>query len=53
MESTAHPSNRCTESLAAKVRSVVIRRSGSRILAQMMQWTATTPVIRILSPADC
>lgn len=46
------PSNRATESLAAQVRSAVIWRSGSQILAQMVQWAATFMVIRILAPAD-
>ncbi len=55
MESTATPSNQAgesAESLAAKVRSAVIWRSGSQILAQIVQWAATFLVIRILSPAD-
>ena len=52
MESAATPSNQAAESLAAKVRSAVIWRSGSQILAQMVQWAATFLVIRILSPAD-
>jgi len=52
MESTATPSNQAAESLASKVRSAVIWRSGSQILAQMVQWAATFLVIRILSPAD-
>ncbi|MBS0479515.1 MAG: lipopolysaccharide biosynthesis protein [Proteobacteria bacterium] len=52
MESAATPSNQGAESLAAKVRSAVIWRSGSQILAQMVQWAATFLVIRILSPAD-
>lgn len=58
MESTAIPPNQSAESLSAadslsaKVRSAVIWRSGSQILAQMVQWGATFLVIRILSPAD-
>lgn len=55
MESTAIPPNQAAEapeSLSAKVRSAVIWRSGSQILAQMVQWAATFLVIRILSPAD-
>ncbi|MBN8808456.1 MAG: lipopolysaccharide biosynthesis protein [Sphingomonas sp.] len=52
MESTAAPSNQPAESLASRVRSAVIWRSGSQILAQIVQWAATFLVIRILSPAD-
>lgn len=40
------------ESLARQVRDAVIWRSGSQILAQLVQWAATFLVIRILSPAD-
>ena len=49
------PSNRSPdsrESFAAQVRNAVIWRSGSQILAQLVQWAATFLVIRILSPAD-
>lgn len=52
METAATPSNQSAESLTARVRSAVIWRSGSQILAQMVQWAATFLVIRILSPAD-
>lgn len=52
MESVATPSNRPTESLAEQVRSAVIWRSGSQILAQLVQWAATFLVIRILDPHD-
>lgn len=38
--------------LAAKVRSAVIWRSGSQIVAQAVQWAATFLVIRLLSPSD-
>lgn len=38
--------------LARQVRSAVIWRSGSQILAQLVQWASTFLVIRILSPAD-
>ncbi|MFM9829581.1 MAG: lipopolysaccharide biosynthesis protein [Sphingomonas sp.] len=41
-----------TESLHQQVRSAVIWRSGSQIIAQMVQWAATFLVIRILAPAD-
>jgi len=39
-------------SLAGQVRSALIWRSGSQIVAQMVQWCATFLVIRILAPAD-
>jgi len=52
MESAAAPVNRDSESLVAQVRSAVIWRSGSQILAQAVQWAATFLVIRILAPAD-
>ncbi len=44
--------NQAGESLADQVRSAVIWRSGSQIVAQLVQWAATFMVIRILSPAD-
>ena len=40
------------ESLGEQVRRAVIWRSGSQILAQLVQWGATFLVLRILSPAD-
>lgn len=43
---------RDSESFADKVRNAVIWRSGSQILAQLVQWAATFLVIRILAPAD-
>ncbi|OYY63239.1 lipopolysaccharide biosynthesis protein [Sphingomonas sp. 28-62-11] len=52
MESPATPLIRESESLADQVRSAVIWRSGSQIVAQMVQWGATFMVIRILAPAD-
>jgi O-antigen/teichoic acid export membrane protein len=52
MESATAPSNHAAESLAAQVRSAVIWRSGSQILAQSVQWAATFLVIRILDPHD-
>lgn len=39
-------------SLARQVRSALIWRSGSQIVAQLVQWSATFLVIRILAPAD-
>ena len=35
-----------------RVRSAVIWRSGSQILAQIITWTATLAVIRLLDPTD-
>lgn len=52
METTSNPPNHTAESLAGKVRSAVIWRSGSQILAQLVQWAATFLVIRILDPHD-
>ncbi|RDE04500.1 lipopolysaccharide biosynthesis protein [Sphingomonas aracearum] len=55
MESVAPPTNQApesAESLAGRIRSAVIWRSGSQILAQIVQWAATFLVIRILDPHD-
>ncbi|MES2755400.1 MAG: lipopolysaccharide biosynthesis protein [Pseudomonadota bacterium] len=41
-----------TESLGAQVRSAVIWRSGSQIVAQLVMWASTFLVIRILDPHD-
>ncbi|VVS96669.1 Lipopolysaccharide biosynthesis protein [Sphingomonas sp. EC-HK361] len=38
--------------LRAQIRRAVLWRSGSQIVAQIVQWTATFLVIRILAPAD-
>jgi O-antigen/teichoic acid export membrane protein len=38
--------------MAARVRSAVIWRSGSQIVAQLVTWTSTFFVIRLLDPAD-
>ncbi|MBC6435733.1 lipopolysaccharide biosynthesis protein, partial [Nostoc sp. HG1] len=40
------------ESLGAQVRAAILWRSGSHVVAQLVQWSATFLVIRILSPAD-
>ncbi len=40
------------DSFANQVRNAVIWRSGSQILAQLVQWSATFLVLRILSPSD-
>lgn len=52
MEQLADHSNHGAESMRNRVRRAVIWRSGSQIAAQMVQWTATFVVIRILTPAD-
>ena len=52
MAGAAETANRTGESLGEQVRRAVIWRSGSQILAQMVQWAATFLVIRILTPAD-
>ncbi|OYY91260.1 MAG: lipopolysaccharide biosynthesis protein [Sphingomonas sp. 28-66-16] len=52
MESIESALNRESESLGQQVRSAVIWRSGSQIVAQLVQWAATFLVIRILAPAD-
>jgi O-antigen/teichoic acid export membrane protein len=39
-------------SLAARVRSAVIWRSGSQIVAQLVTWSSTFFVIRMLNPSD-
>ncbi len=44
--------NRAESSLRDQVRSAVIWRSGSQIVGQLITWTSTFLVIRILSPAD-
>ena len=52
MEAAAKPTNHTPDSLSNQVRSAVIWRSGSQILAQLVQWAATFLVIRILDPHD-
>ena len=52
MESTTRNPNRAQEMLASQVRSAVLWRSGSQIVAQLVQWAATFLVIRMLAPAD-
>jgi O-antigen/teichoic acid export membrane protein len=49
---TAQPAADDGMSLGDRVRNAVIWRSGSQILAQLVQWAATFLVIRILAPAD-
>lgn len=52
MDVASCPPNQPSERFADTVRRAVIWRSGSQIVAQLVQWTATFLVIRILSPAD-
>lgn len=52
MEAIAPLPNRSADSLGNEVRNAVIWRSGSQILAQLVQWAATFLVIRILDPHD-
>ncbi|HVI98375.1 MAG TPA: lipopolysaccharide biosynthesis protein [Sphingomonas sp.] len=46
------PAIHAPESLGDQVRTAVIWRSGSQIVAQLVMWASTFLVIRILSPAD-
>src|SRR5687767_6994619 len=41
-----------SEQFAARVRSAVFWRSGSQIVAQLVMWTSTFLVIRLLEPSD-
>ena len=52
MDATPTPLASDSESFAQKVRRAILWRSGSQILAQIVQWAATFGVIRILTPAD-
>lgn len=52
MSSVASASNQPGERFGDIVRRAVIWRSGSQIVAQLVQWAATFLVLRILSPAD-
>jgi O-antigen/teichoic acid export membrane protein len=52
MERAAESTNQPTESFGSRVRDAVIWRSGSQIVAQLVQWAATFLVIRILDPRD-
>lgn len=49
---SATSSNQGGESLGGRVRRAVLWRSGSQLLAQLVQWAATFLVIRILDPHD-
>ena len=50
--STAAPAVASPESFAGRVRRAVLWRSLSQLAAQLVQWTVTFAVIRILSPRD-
>ncbi|MGN6277189.1 MAG: lipopolysaccharide biosynthesis protein [Sphingomonas sp.] len=52
MASALESTNQPAESLGNQVRSAVIWRSGSQILGQIIQWSATFTVIRLLPPRD-
>lgn len=41
-----------TEGLGAQVKGAILWRSGSQIVAQIIQWLATFLVIRLLDPSD-
>ncbi|MET0375960.1 MAG: lipopolysaccharide biosynthesis protein, partial [Rhizorhabdus sp.] len=41
-----------TDSFGARVRNAVLWRSGSQIVAQLVMWSATFFVIRLLAPSD-
>lgn len=48
----ANPARDRDSGLARTVRSAVLWRSGAQIVAQLVQWSATFLVIRILAPED-
>lgn len=52
MSAVASPPNRGSAGLIRQIRNAIVWRSGSQILSQLVQWTATFLVIRILSPSD-
>lgn len=52
MATASTPTNRADGRFGAAVRRAMIWRSGSQIVAQLLQWAATFLVIRILQPAD-
>lgn len=52
MSAALSPAPRLAESLGDQVRRAAVWRSGSQLIAQLLQWAATFGVIRILSPAD-
>ena len=52
MTSAMQPANPPAGSLRDQVRMAVLWRSGSQIVGQLITWTSTFLVIRILSPTD-
>ena len=41
-----------SQSIAARVRSAVLWRSGSQVITQVVSWASTLIVLRLLTPAD-
>ncbi|MCC2978166.1 lipopolysaccharide biosynthesis protein [Sphingomonas sp. PL-96] len=52
METPLQAPNQPSESLRRQVRSAILWRSGTQILGQLIAWTSTFVVIRLLSPSD-
>ena len=52
MDAALPPPTRVATTLANQIRQAVIWRSGSQIVAQLVQWAATFLVIRLLHRAD-
>ena len=52
MTAAADSPNHAADRFAGQVRRAVLWRSGSQIVAQAMQWSATFLVIRVLQPSD-
>jgi O-antigen/teichoic acid export membrane protein len=52
MESIEHQDGTPQGEFGNRVRSAVIWRSGTQILAQVISWVATLAVIRLLNPSD-
>ncbi|MFV0623901.1 lipopolysaccharide biosynthesis protein [Sphingomonas sp. ac-8] len=52
MNITASEPNQPAESLRQQVRAAVLWRSGTQILGQLIAWSSTFLVIRVLTPAD-
>ncbi|WP_448659798.1 lipopolysaccharide biosynthesis protein [Sphingomonas sp. CJ99] len=52
MTQTVESPNQPLESFSDQVRTAVIWRSGTQIFSQILTWTSTFLVIRILSPSD-
>lgn len=52
MSYVAPSTNRDPATLVRQIRNAIVWRSGSQVLSQLVQWTATFLVIRILSPSD-